>query len=130
MFPLKVMMHYIFQGIVEDVERESGVRIGRFLMASFLPLNMLLGIAFSMNPAVYDSWREGPEDENSAKHLWSVRKHVLAELVRLLPRHCTHLLGAYLHLLARRDPRPGHRELPHLPDHSLHGFSAVHDPGA
>ncbi|OLQ04317.1 Elongation factor G-2, chloroplastic [Symbiodinium microadriaticum] len=49
-----VMMYYIFQGIVEDVERESGVRLGRFLMASFMPLNTLLGIAFSMNPAVYD----------------------------------------------------------------------------
>ena len=47
-------MYYIFQGIVEDVERESGVRLGRFLMASFMPLNTLLGIAFSMNPAVYD----------------------------------------------------------------------------
>ena len=51
---IEVMMYYIFMGIVEDAERENGATLGRFLMASFLPLNTVLGISFSMNSAVYD----------------------------------------------------------------------------
>ncbi|CAE7537317.1 ABCA3 [Symbiodinium natans] len=49
-----VMMYYIFMGIVDNTEIENGATLGRFLMASFLPLNTVLGIAFSVNPAVYD----------------------------------------------------------------------------
>ena len=47
-------MYYIFMGIVDNTEIENGATLGRFLMASFLPLNTVLGIAFSVNPAVYD----------------------------------------------------------------------------
>lgn len=45
------MLYHIFQNVADSVGSKS---VGRWLMASFLPLNTLLGITFGMNGAMID----------------------------------------------------------------------------
>ena len=44
-------MYFIFQGVVEDGGSKS---VQRWLMASFMPLNTLIGITIGMNGALID----------------------------------------------------------------------------
>lgn len=47
----EVMLYHIFQNVADSAGSKS---VGRWLMASFLPLNTLLGITFGMNGAMID----------------------------------------------------------------------------
>ena len=47
----EVMLYFLF----ENIGKEHGSKtLGRWLMASFMPLNLLLGITFGMNGALID----------------------------------------------------------------------------
>ena len=52
----EVMMFYVFQNVAENSTENENVNVSlqRWLMASFMPLNTLLGITFGMNGALVD----------------------------------------------------------------------------